>query len=132
MRERAGARRIREQASTSLLTRGDDYRELDLLQETRAQLGLAPPVSLSAGDLSARLRRARYRRVQIQEVRLPVVHDSVASYLAYRQAFGVVRHLLVPDPDDLLRALTDRAESYTDDEGRVVLDWQLLVMSARA
>jgi hypothetical protein len=103
-----------------------------LLQETRAQLGLAPRVSLSAGDLSARLRRARYRRVQIQEVRLPVVHDSVASHLAYRQAFGVVRDLLVPDPDDLLSALTARAESYTDGEGRVVFDWQLLVMSARA
>lgn len=112
------------------VTWGDDYRELDLLQETRAQLGLMPRPTLSAAELAARLRRAGYRRVVVQEVRLPVVHASVESYLAYRQAFGPVRDLVTPEPEDLLRTLAACATSYTDDEGQVALDWHLLVMSA--
>src|SRR5215204_3114162 len=110
-------------------TWGDDYRELDLLQETGALLGLAPRESLSATDLVARLRRTRYRRVDVREVRLPVIHASVEDYLAYRQAFGSVRDLVTSEHDDALRALADRAASYTDEIGRVVLDWHLLVMS---
>jgi ubiquinone/menaquinone biosynthesis C-methylase UbiE len=113
------------------VTWGDDYRELDLLQETRARLGLAPRESLSATDLSARLRRSGYRRVDVREVRLPAVHESVECYLAYRRAFGPVRDLVTPDHQDMLRALAACAESYTDGDGRVVLDWHLLVMSAQ-
>jgi ubiquinone/menaquinone biosynthesis C-methylase UbiE len=109
---------------------GDDYRELDLLQQTRARLGLEPRATMSAADLAAGLSRAGYRSVTVQEVRLPVVHASVPSYLDYRQAFGQVRDLVAGDPDAMLRTLAACAGRYSDPRGRVVLDWHLLVMSA--
>lgn len=112
------------------VTWGDDYRELDLLQAARRHLGLALRETTSASDLSARLRRTGYRRVDVREVRLHVVHESVESYLTYRQAFGPVQDSSTAEQHRALRALARCAESYTDDSGQVVLDWHVLVMSA--
>jgi len=112
------------------VTWGDDYRELELLQATRALLGIPPRETISPTDLAARLWRTGYRRVEVREARLPVTHESVASYLAYRGAFGPVPDLMAPHENDALRALADCAESFTDERGRVVLDWHLLVMAA--
>ena len=125
------ARRVlRQRGLLVAVTWGDDYRELDVLQQARACLGLAPRPTLSAAELTGRLRRAGYREVVVNEVRLPVVHASVAAYIAYREAFGPLRDPAIPDPDEVVRALAASASSYTDDQGRVVLDWHLLVMSA--
>jgi SAM-dependent methyltransferase len=111
-------------------TWGDDYRELDLLQAARRQLDLPPRDTTSVSELSARLWRTGYRRVDVREVRLDVIHESVDSYLAYRQAFGPAPDSSTPEQDAALHALARSAESYTDESGRVVLDWHLLVMSA--
>jgi ubiquinone/menaquinone biosynthesis C-methylase UbiE len=112
------------------VTWGDDYRELDVLQQTRARLGVEPRSTLSAADLTARLSAVGLRRVLVQEVRLPAVHASVGAYLDYRQAFSQVRDLVAGDPDAMLHTLASCARSYADPRGRVVLDWHLLVMSA--
>jgi ubiquinone/menaquinone biosynthesis C-methylase UbiE len=121
---------LRPQGLLVGVTWGDDYRELDLLQETRARLGLAPRETTSAAELVCRLSRAGFRGVTVREVRLPAVHASVESYLGYRQAFGQVRDLVAGQPDEMLRTLAACTGSYSDPRGRVVLDWHLLVMSA--
>jgi ubiquinone/menaquinone biosynthesis C-methylase UbiE len=121
---------LRHRGLLAAVTWGDDYRELELLQQGRSRLGLPPRPTLSAGELTRRLERAGYREIVVNEVRLPVVHPSVAAYLAYRQAFGPGSEATTPDADDALRALAASAASYTDDSGRVLLDWHLLVMSA--
>jgi SAM-dependent methyltransferase len=127
----AEARRVlRPGAVLAGVTWGDDYRELELLQAARRRLGLPPRTTTSAADLSARLHRAGYRQVAVRGERLPVIHASVPAYLDYRQAFGPVRDPLAPGPDDSLRALADAAAAYTDADGRVALDWHLLVFSA--
>lgn len=128
----AEARRVlRPGGVLAAVTWGDDYRELELLQEARSRLGLPPRPTTSAAELAARLRRAGFRRVEVREVRMPVVHDSVAAYLAYRQAFGPVPDLATSDADDSLRTLAGCAAAYADGEGRVALDWHFLVMSAQ-
>ena len=124
------ARRVlRPGGILAAVTWGDDYRELQLLQEARRRLGLPPRETTDAARLSARLSAVGYRHLSVREVRLPAVHASVDDYLAYRQAFGPVRDLVTPDADATLRTLADCAGAYTDAEGRVVLDSHLLVMS---
>jgi hypothetical protein len=55
---------------------------------------------------------------------------SVESYLAYRRAFGQLADGTVEVADER-RALASCAEQHLDAAGRLVLDWQLLVISAR-
>jgi ubiquinone/menaquinone biosynthesis C-methylase UbiE len=125
------ARRVlRPGGVLAAVTWGDDYRELELLQEARSRLGLPPRPTTSAAGLTTRLRRAGFRRVEVRDVRMPVVHDSVAAYLDYRQAFGPVPDVATTDADDALSTLADCAAAYADGDGRVVLDWHFLVMSA--
>ena len=127
----AEARRVlRPGGVLAAVTWGDDYRELDLLQEARRRLGLPLRETTDAARLAARLETAGFGRVAVRDVRLPAVHASVDAYLAYRQAFGPVRDLVSGDHDTLLRTLADCAAAFTDAEGRVVLDSHLLVMSA--
>jgi SAM-dependent methyltransferase len=111
-------------------TWGDDYLELDVLQAARARLGLPPRTIAPADALAPRLRRAGFRDVRVEEVRMPVVHASVADYLAYREAFGRLPESTV-DVADVRRALSEYAAPYVDAAGRLVLDWQLLLVSAR-
>ena len=125
------ARRVlRPGGLLAAVTWGDDYRELEVLQEARRRLGMPPRPTASAAGLADRLGEVGFRQVRVTEVRLPVVHASVAAYVDYRQAFGPVRDPALPDPDEALRALADSAAGYTDGAGRVVLDWHLLVFSA--
>ncbi len=111
-------------------TWGDDYLELDVLQGARARLGLPPRTIAPVDALAPRLRRAGFRDVRVEEVRMPVVHASVADYLAYREAFGRLPESTV-DAADVRRALGECAEPYVDAAGRLVLDWHLLLVSAR-
>ena len=112
------------------VTWGDDYRELELLRETRQRLGLPPRATLNAEELAARVTGTGFRAATVRDVRMPVVHDSLAAYVAYRGAFGPIPDLVTADPDATVRALSESAAAYVDEGGRVVLDWQLLVVSA--
>lgn len=112
-------------------TWGSRYAELDVMQGARARLGLPPRPVTSAPALSERLRRASFADVVVQDVRLPVVHDSIASYVAYREAFGQLPDLVPLDRARVRAALAASAGRYCDGQGRVVLDWHLLVMSGR-
>jgi SAM-dependent methyltransferase len=113
-------------------TWGDDYAELDVMQAARALVGMDPRPVTSAVDLVDRARCAGFRDVSVTPLRLPVSHDSLEAYTAYRCAFGAM-----PLPDgltmtDLLGALRTAAARYVDVAGRVVLDWHLLVLTATA
>jgi len=113
-------------------TWGDDYAELAVMQAARALVGMEPRPVTRAADLVDRARAAGFHDVTVTPFRLPVIHDSLASYVAYRQAFGPTP---VPEgltSDDLLAALRDAAAPYVDRGGRVVLDWHLLVLAATA
>ena len=87
------------------VTWGDDYRELEVLQETRSRLGLEPRPTLSAAGLAARLSGADFRHVVVHEVRMPAVHASVGAYLAYRRAFGPLDAPVGGDQDAAARTL---------------------------
>lgn len=113
-------------------TWGDDYAELDLLQEARRRLGVEPRTVLRATDLDARVCDAGFHDVSVSSFRLPVVHDSLSAYRAYRSAFGPVP---VPDgltSEQLRDAMIDATSAYLDSEGRVVLDWHLLLVTGTA
>ena len=113
-------------------TWGNDYAELDLLQEARRRLDVEPRPVVTAADLQARTRRAGFRDVRVTSFRIPVVHASVAAYRDYRCAFGSM-----PLPDgvtasQVLDTLCDAAAAYVDSDGRVVLDWHLLLVTGAA
>lgn len=128
----AGARRLlRPGGRLVAVTWGDDYRELDVLNAARARLGTAPRVPTTRAGVTERLGRTGWREVCVEDVRLGVVHDSVAAYLAYRQAFGPVPGLTGAEVEEMLAALAASAAEHCDERGRVVLDWHLLLMTAR-
>lgn len=109
-------------------TWGDRYAELDLLQEARRVLGVEPRPVTTAVDVAARARAAGFRDVTVTPFRLPVVHQSLDAYVAYRSAFGAVPLPPSLTLDRLLEALSQTAAAYVDDDGRVVLDWHLLLV----
>jgi SAM-dependent methyltransferase len=111
-------------------TWGDSYSELALLQETRERLGLPPRPVTTAAELRSRLRRAGWAEVALEEVRLPIVHPSLESYLAYRGAFGPLPPG-GPGTAQVRQAMAESTRQYADEAGRLHLDWQLLVLSAR-
>lgn len=114
-----------------LVTWGSAYAELDLIRATRRRLGEDEyfPAS-SIEDIVRHADRAGFIEVQHENVCLPVEHASVAAYLDYRQAFG--RPAWVPDDRlaEVLEAIAIEAQHYTDDRGRVILDWMVTVVDA--
>lgn len=113
-----------------LVSWGEDYAELDLLQRARQSIGCG---SYPTGVRDAVLQRASdagLAGVSIDTARLPVVHDSVDAYLDYRAAFGRMPWLPEGRDDDWWRAVRDQTARYVDADGRVCLDWTLLVLSA--
>jgi len=113
-------------------TWGDSYRELTVLQEARARLGMPPRPVTTAAQLRERLTQAGFDEIEIRQVRRPVVHESVAAYLTYRQSFGPLPDLSAEEAARVLDAVGECASRFLDEDGRVALDWHLLVMSACA
>ena len=112
-------------------TWGDDYGELRLIQRARALLGLPARTVTSASALAARLRLGGLDDVVVRELRLPVVHASFEDYFAYRLSFGQAPGTTSENLAASRRALAAAAEPYLDRDGRVVLDWHVLVLSGR-
>lgn len=127
---REASRLLRADGWLVVSTWGDDYSELELLQRAGRRLGLPQRPVTTAGDLRDRLRAAGLVEPHVGELRLPAVHESVSAYLAYRKAFGAPADAAAP-PADVRRVLSECAADYTDRHGRVVLDWHLLIASAR-
>jgi SAM-dependent methyltransferase len=114
-----------------LSTWGDDYAELRLLTEARRRMGLPPRPVVGALQLAGRLEAAGLVAVVVEATHLPVVHDSVADYLAYRASFGVVPDLTPEQSASVNATITECAEPYLDADGRLVLDWHVLVARGR-
>jgi ubiquinone/menaquinone biosynthesis C-methylase UbiE len=114
------------------VTWGDDYSELACLQEVRRRLDLPPRPTTSPADVAERLERAGFGDVVVRDARLPAAHASVAAYLDYRRAFGLIPDLTPADNERLMATLTECLTDYVDESGQVVLDWQLCVFSARS
>jgi len=55
--------------------------------------------------------------------------DDYPELELLRAAFGPVPDAATTDADDARHRLADCAAAYADGDGRVVLDWQFLVMS---
>jgi SAM-dependent methyltransferase len=113
------------------VTWGDDYRELECAQEARRRLHLPPRRTTSPAEIADRLAGAGYGEVVVRDTRLSAVHPSVAAYLDFRRAFGPIPGLNPAESEDLLRMLADCVTAYTDDDGQVLLDWQVCVFSGR-
>jgi SAM-dependent methyltransferase len=122
------ARLLRPGGRFAVVTWGDDYAELRLLNAARQRVGLAPyPVAVADGACR-HLTDVGFVDVRATTVRLPVVHPSVADYLAYRAAFGCPPGLAPERLPELLSATAVEAQACLDDAGRVHLDWQLVLV----
>ena len=113
-------------------TWGDDYSELALLQDARRRLGVDPREVTTADDVRGRFTAAGFRDITVTPFRLAVVHESVPAYLAYRGAFGAAPLPHGLSVDLVLEALREAAAAYLDDDGRVLLDWHLLLATGLA
>lgn len=125
------ARILRPSGRVVLVTWGADYSELDLIRATRRRLGEDEDFpKASIGQVAGGAERAGFGGLHHEDVRLVVEHASVEDYLAYRCAFG--RPPWVPDDRlaEVLRAIACEAGRYTDEQGRVVLDWTLTLVEA--
>jgi SAM-dependent methyltransferase len=110
---------------------GEGYRELDLLQRARERLGCGSYPTGVVNQVRARADRSGLVDVVLEAVRLPVRHDSLDEYLAYRGAFGRMPWLPEGSDDAWQRLLTEEAARYTTAAGHVDLDWTILVLSGR-
>ena len=111
----------------TLATWGDDYSELRLLTEARRRHGLPRRPVTNSAQLVERLEAGGLSDVEVEDVRLPVVHESVEAYLEYRSAFGVVPDLTPAQHASVVSSIAECATQYLDGSGRLVLDWHVLV-----
>lgn len=110
---------------------GDDYAEVRMLQAARDRLDLGEFPAAREEPALERLAEAGFEHARATRAVLTVEHESVADYLAYRASFG--RPPFVPEARraDWLAAVETEAAAYVDGEGRVCLDWTIVVLDAR-
>jgi SAM-dependent methyltransferase len=126
------ARILRGGGRAVLVTWGNDYAERSLIQRVRDRLGLDPLPTSRVEDLLERARSAGFASVDHEDVKLPVVHDSVDDYVRYRAAFGRPAWLGDRPLADVLAAIRAESLRHVDGRGRVLLDWTVTVVEARA
>jgi SAM-dependent methyltransferase len=123
---------LRPDGRLGLVCWGRTYAEVELLNRVRTSLGMPTTWATPRSTVTGRIRRAGFRDVRLHETRLPFVHDDIESYLAYRKSFGVP----AGTPDEVyaryLAALREAARDHLDGNGRLVLDWSVFVVTARA
>lgn len=125
------ARVLRPDAPIALATWGPSYGELDLLQSVRTRLDAGSYDVATPERLRERAEAAGFVDVDVEVVRMDVVHDSLEDYLAYRAAFGRIPWLTDAIERDFPRVLRDEAARYMDDRRRVCLDWSFSLVTAR-
>lgn len=129
---REAARVLRPGASIVTASWGEGYAELDLLQRARTRIGAGDyPVGV-AEALEQRVRDAGFHDLGLEQFRLQVVHDSVDDYIAYRAAFGQMSWLPSGAHETWLETVREETARYADADGRVRLDWVIIVLSATA
>ena len=111
---------------------GVAYAERDLIADVRRLLGAPALPATPVDDVLARAARAGFGSLRHQDVRLSVVHDSIQGYLQYRSALGVPPWVPPGRETDAVDAITAAAESYVNQDGQVVLDWNVSVLEARS
>jgi SAM-dependent methyltransferase len=127
---REAARLLRSHGRVVLTMWGVDYAERDLIAEARRLLGGPPLPATPVIDAVDRASRAGFRSVRRQDVRLPVVHDSMEDYLRYRAAFGVPPWVPPGREQDAVDAVRTAAARHVNQDGQVVLDWNVTVLEA--
>ena len=128
---REAARLLRPHGRVVLTMWGAVYAERDLIAEVRRLLGAPALPATPVDDALARAARAGFGSLRHQDVRLPVVHDSIQDYLQYRAAFGVPPWVPPGRETDAVDAITAAAESYLNQDGQVLLDWTVSVLQAQ-
>jgi SAM-dependent methyltransferase len=125
-------RLLRPGGRIALAVWGDGYRELDVLDRARVRLGL-DPYPPAAGPASARrASELGLVSVRLERHRLPVVHEDLDSYVAYRGAFGRPPGVDPRLQAELLAAIADEAARWVRADGRVHLDWTIDVLVGAA
>jgi SAM-dependent methyltransferase len=110
---------------------GEDYRELELLQQARHRLGAGSYPTGVRQAIHDRATRVGLVDVEIETVRLPVVHNSLDDYIAYRQSFGRMPWLPEDADGEWEALLREAAGRYVTSSGEVALDWTILVLTGR-
>jgi SAM-dependent methyltransferase len=124
------SRLLRHRGRVVLTMWGVDYAERDLIAEARRLLGGPALPGTPLADALARGSRAGFYSLRHEDVRLPVVHDSMQDYLQYRAAFGVPPWVPSGREAEAIDVITAAAGAYLNADGRVVLDWNVTVLDA--
>ena len=111
---------------------GDDYDEYHLLQAVRDRFDAGDYPRDPFPAARQRLADAGLTGVELEVHRLPVRHASVGEYVAYRAGFGCPPWLAAEKFDELLDAVAEAAQPFTDADGSVRLDWEIGVLAAEA
>ena len=125
------ARLLRPHGRVVLTMWGVDYAERDLIAEARRLLGGPALPATPVDDAIARAARAGFGICRRQDVRLPAVHASMQDYLQYRAAFGVPPWVPPGRESDALDAVRAAAARYVNQDGQVVLDWNVTLLEAQ-
>jgi len=120
---------LRRHGRVAFATWGATYQENRMLNSARAAVGVEPYPRPELRQLGPRLRRAGFSRVRHHTRPLTVVHDDVASYLAYRLAFGQVGW--TPDTvSAYIEAVSTAAAAVVSPDGRLRLGWSITLVTA--
>jgi SAM-dependent methyltransferase len=109
---------------------GGSYTERALLNAVRVEAGIPPYPDESVSVTATRIREAGFAEVRRRSVRLPVIHDTAETYLAYRAAFGVPPAWNPEQASRYADTLIRRVEAIAPDGELVVLDWQVILFTA--
>lgn len=110
---------------------GEDYRERRLLDAARARIGMEAYPGNQVEEATRRVTATGFTSLRATTCRLPVVHQSVSAYRAYRAAFGAPPGFAPERVLVALDAIECEAAAYLDDQQRVRLDWEIVVVEAR-
>jgi SAM-dependent methyltransferase len=128
----AEARRVlRSGGRLGITLWGAGYAEWHLLREPRRRIGAPDYPADPLGAARSRAQEAGFVDVEIDVAHLSVVHADLDAYVDYRAAFGRLPFVPPDRMGDWLRFIREAAADYVDAEGRVVLDWQVGVLTAR-
>jgi len=110
---------------------GGRYRELRVLRQVRRDMGLGDYPVGAAAKAVHRIAGSGFVDIQREDIRIPIAHADVDTYLDYREAFGLVPWLPRQRQGDLRDAIRNRVQPYVHEDGSVHLDWTIVVLTAR-
>jgi SAM-dependent methyltransferase len=127
----AEAHRVLRPGGTLAITLWDArYAEWHMMVEPRRRMGApefaADPVAVA----TERAEAAGFVDVHPAVTVLDVIHDDLEAYMDFRAAFGHPPFVPAGQLDEWFRLIREAAADYVDEDGRVVLDWRVAVLTA--